>query len=69
MIDNYIKVSKFGSPHGLKGYIRLIPIIDPPELLNELKYLYLEKDNQFIQLEVEVLKPYKKIAGCLKLGD
>lgn len=66
MIDSFIKVAKLGSPHGLKGYIRLIPIIDPPELLNELNYLFLEKDNQYVELEIEVIKPYKKNSWLFK---
>ncbi len=66
MIDSYIKVSKFGSPHGLRGYIKLIPIIDPPELLNELNHLFFKKDNEYIQLEIEVIKPYKKNSWLFK---
>lgn len=66
MVDSFIKVAKLGSPHGLKGYIKVIPIIDPPDLLNELQSLFLENGSSYIQLDTEIMRPYKKNSWLYK---
>ncbi|MFP4456276.1 MAG: ribosome maturation factor RimM [Clostridia bacterium] len=67
MVDRFIKVAKLGSPHGLKGYVKIIPIIDPPELLHELQSIFFENDsNNYMQLDIEVMKPYKKNSWLFK---
>jgi 16S rRNA processing protein RimM len=65
-MDDLIKVAKLGSPHGLKGYLKLIPIIDPPELLDGFSEFILLSDSKQITLDTEVIKPYKKNSWLFK---
>ncbi len=65
-MEELIKVAKIGSPHGLKGYIKLIPIIDPPELLKRFNEFILMTDSKRLLLETEVVRPYKKNSWLFK---
>lgn len=60
MNEEFVKIAKLGSSHGLKGYIRLIPYIEPAELILEISTIFLENQNNYIEIETESMKPYKK---------
>ncbi|HOK49529.1 MAG TPA: ribosome maturation factor RimM [Sedimentibacter sp.] len=43
---DYIKVGKIVKTHGVKGYVKCIPMTDDLERFQELKYVYTEKDHK-----------------------
>ncbi len=42
---DYIKVGKIVNTHGVKGYVKCMPMTDDLERFEELKYVYTEKDD------------------------
>jgi 16S rRNA processing protein RimM len=42
---DYIKVGKIVNTHGIKGYVKCIPMTDDLERFRDLKYVYTEKDD------------------------
>lgn len=42
---DYIKVGKIVNTHGIKGYVKCIPMTDDLERFRGLKYVYTEKDD------------------------
>lgn len=44
-MKDYIKVGKIINTHGIKGYIKCMPMTDDLERFEELEYVYTEKDN------------------------
>lgn len=44
-MKDYIKVGKIVNTHGIKGYVKCIPLTDEPERFDELEYIYTEKDD------------------------
>lgn len=44
-MKDYIKVGKIVNTHGVKGYVKCMPMTDDTERFEELKYVYTEKDN------------------------
>jgi 16S rRNA processing protein RimM len=45
-MKDYIKVGKIVNTHGVKGYMKCMPMTDDLERFEELKYVYTEKDNK-----------------------
>lgn len=45
-MNDYIKVGKIVNTHGIKGYLKCVPLTDDMERFEELKYIYTEKDNK-----------------------
>ena len=43
-MNDYIKVGKIVNTHGIKGYLKCVPLTDDMERFEELKYIYTEKD-------------------------
>lgn len=43
---DYIKVGKIVNTHGIKGYVKCLPITDDMERFEELEYIYTEKDHE-----------------------
>lgn len=43
---DYIKVGKIVNTHGIKGYVKCIPMTDDLERFEELEYIYTEKDHE-----------------------
>lgn len=43
-MKEYIKVGKIINTHGVKGYVKCMPMTDEPERFEELEYVYTEKD-------------------------
>lgn len=44
-MNDYIKVGKIVNTHGVKGYLKCVPLTDNMERFEELKFIYTEKDN------------------------
>lgn len=44
-MKDYIKVGKIVNTHGVKGYVKCVPLTDDLERFYELDYIYTEKDN------------------------
>lgn len=65
-MKDYIKVGKIVNTHGVKGYIKCIPLTDDLERFEELEYVYTEKDN--IKRTIDDVW-YQKGLVCLKLKD
>ncbi|MFA6984275.1 MAG: ribosome maturation factor RimM, partial [Sedimentibacter sp.] len=65
-MKDYIKVGKIVNTHGVKGYIKCIPLTDDLERFEELEYVYTEKDN--IKRTIDDVW-YQKGMVCLKLKD
>lgn len=43
-MKDYIKVGKIVNTHGVRGYVKCIPMTDDLERFEELEYVYTEKD-------------------------
>ena len=43
-MKDYIKVGKIINTHGVRGYVKCMPMTDEPERFEELEYVYTEKD-------------------------
>ncbi len=69
MSKELIPVAKFGAPHGLKGFIRVIPFIDPAELLLSFNSFVVEDDNESWDIVIETIKPHKKNNFLLKIDE
>jgi 16S rRNA processing protein RimM len=59
MSNEFLAVAKLGAPHGLKGQIKVIPFINPPELILDFAHFYLEDIENNIKVEIEDIKPHK----------
>ncbi len=44
-MNDYIKVGKIVNTHGVKGYLKCVPLTDDMGRFEELKYIYTEKDS------------------------
>ena len=44
-MKEYIKVGKIVNTHGVKGYLKCVPLTDDMGRFEELKYIYTEKDS------------------------
>lgn len=44
-MKDYIKVGKIINTHGVRGYVKCMPMTDEPERFEELEYVYTEKDS------------------------
>ena len=44
-MKEYIKVGKIVNTHGVKGWVKCLPLTDDEERFRELEYVYTEKDN------------------------
>lgn len=44
-MKDYIKVGKIVNTHGIKGYVKCVPMTDDLERFEELEYVYTEKDH------------------------
>jgi len=45
-MKDYIKVGKIVNTHGVKGYVKCLPLTDDMERFEELEYVYTEKDDK-----------------------
>jgi len=64
MMD-YIKVGKIVKTHGVKGYVKCVPMTDDLERFQELEYVYTEKDH----MKRTIDDVYQKGMVYLKLKD
>lgn len=63
-MKDYIKVGKIVNTHGVKGYIKCVPMTDDMERFDELEYVYTEKDD--IKRKIKDVF-YKKGTVCMNL--
>jgi 16S rRNA processing protein RimM len=45
-MKDYIKVGKIVNTHGIKGYVKCLPLTDDLERFDELEYVYTQKDDK-----------------------
>lgn len=63
-------IAKITSTHGLKGDVRIFPIISPAALLKTLNHLYLKNNNgDMTKLYIEKVRPHKKSFWLLKFKE
>jgi 16S rRNA processing protein RimM len=66
--SKYVTIAKITSTHGLKGDVRIFPMISPPELLKKINYVYMKDDNHTItKYVIDKVRPYKKALWLLKM--
>ena len=64
----YLKVGQIVSTHGVKGEVKVYPMTDNIKRFDDLKYCYLEQNNEFVKIEVLGVK-YVKQMVVLKLNN
>lgn len=50
-MSEYLVVARLGAPHGVKGRLRIIPLIEPEDSLSQIKKLYVLNDNEYSLIE------------------
>jgi 16S rRNA processing protein RimM len=63
----YLQIGKIVNTHGVKGEVRLIPLTDDPHRFDDLKYVYLEIENNMVKYTIKEVK-YTKGSVILKLS-
>lgn len=58
-MQEYFEIGKIANTHGLKGELKVVPLTDNPERYNDLKSIYIEKDNQLVEYNISGLKFFK----------
>ena len=51
--NDYIKVGKIFSVHGIKGYVKIFPLTDDIERFYKLKNVYLQEGEEILSLIIE----------------
>jgi 16S rRNA processing protein RimM len=68
LLLKYLKVGQIVSTHGVKGEVKVYPMTDNIKRFDDLKYCYLERNNEYIKIEVLGVKYIKQMV-VLKLSD
>lgn len=58
-MQEYFEIGQIVNTHGVKGYVKINPFTDDIHRFEELKSVYIEKNKQLIEFEIEDVK-YKK---------
>ncbi|RQD76991.1 MAG: 16S rRNA processing protein RimM [Halanaerobium sp. MSAO_Bac5] len=58
--DKYIEIGKITRYQGNKGEVRVMPSTDNPERFFELESVFLQKADEFYQLEIEYIRFHKQ---------
>lgn len=61
-MDDYLRVGVISSTHGLKGEVKVFPTTDDLERFRSLKHCVLDTGKEYLELEVEGVKFFKKFA-------
>lgn len=56
MQNNYIKIGKISTAHGIKGTVRIMPLTDDITRFNSLKYVYLFNGSAIQKLMIEAVQ-------------
>lgn len=59
-MDDYLRVGVITTTHGLKGEVKVYPTTDDPDRFNELKQVILDTGKEYIPLNIESVKFFKK---------
>jgi 16S rRNA processing protein RimM len=63
-----VTIAKITSTHGLKGDVRIFPIISPPELLEKIDYVFMKDDNNTLtKYVIAKVRPHKKALWLLRM--
>jgi 16S rRNA processing protein RimM len=60
-MDNYIRVGVITTTHGLKGEVKVYPTTDNNNRFEDLKQIYLDTGKEYMPLEIEHVKYFKKL--------
>ena len=60
MDSRYITAAKITATHGLKGEVKIYPIISPPELLQQIKSLYCPTEDNGVWIKVKQIRAHSK---------
>ena len=65
-MDNLLEIGQIVNSYGIKGFFKLVPYTDNVQRFNDLKTIYIEKQNKLIEKEIEEVKYHKNLV-LLKL--
>ena len=65
----YVALGRFGAPHGIKGWIRLISYTDPRDNILQYRYFKLRDGSCLTDVEIDASRPQGKgfvahVKGC-----
>ncbi len=60
-MDNYLRVGVISTTHGIKGEVKVFPTTDDIERFKQLKQVYLDTGKDYVLLEIEGVKFFKKM--------
>lgn len=70
MVSDYVNVARISSTHGLRGEVKIYPIVTPPDLMCQLKTLFLKtSNNSWQKVSINKLRPYKKELWLLDVNE
>lgn len=61
MMNEYLEIGKIVNTHGVMGEIKVYPLCDDPEMICEIDRLFIEKNNQKQEIEVQYAKLHKNM--------
>ena len=65
-MDNLLEIGQIVNSYGIKGFFKVVPYTDNVQRFNDLKTIYIEKQNKLIEKEIEEVKYHKNLV-LLKL--
>lgn len=60
-MQEYFEIGQIVNTHGVKGYVKINPFTDDTHRFEELKSVYIEKNKQLIEFEIEDVKYQKNL--------
>ena len=61
-MEQFLQVGVISSTHGIKGEVKVFPTTDDPMRFKKLKKVFLDTENERLELEVQSVKFFKQFA-------
>ena len=60
-MDNFLEVGQIVNSYGIKGFVKVVPLVDNNNQFNDFKILYVKFKNNFKELVIEEIKFSKNL--------
>jgi len=60
-VDNFLEVGQIVNSYGIKGFVKVVPLVDNNNQFNDFKILYVKFKNNFKELVIEEIKFSKNL--------
>lgn len=67
-MEKYLEIGEIVNTHGVKGELKVLPLTDDPRRYDDLRWVYLDRDNTLEKREIEAVKYFKSFV-IVKLKD